>query len=55
MRYFYYINYIDDIIYIIEITPIISLHVYYAEHEASVGIDGELRAYNLPVKQLKLE
>lgn len=29
-------------------------HVYYAEHEASVGIDGELIAGNLPVKQLKL-
>jgi len=29
-------------------------HVYYAEHEASVGIDGELLAGSLPVKQLKL-
>ena len=29
-------------------------HVYYAEHEASVGLDGELLAGNLPVKQLKL-
>ena len=29
-------------------------HVYYAEYEASVGIDGELIAGSLPVKQLKL-
>lgn len=29
-------------------------HVYYAEYEASVGIDGELLAGSLPVKQLKL-
>lgn len=29
-------------------------HVYYAEHEASVGVDGELLAGSLPVKQLKL-
>ena len=29
-------------------------HVYYAEYEASVGIDGELLAESLPVKQLKL-
>lgn len=30
------------------------IHVYYAEHEASVGIDGELLAGTLPVKQFKL-
>ena len=29
-------------------------HVYYAEYEASVGIDGELLAGSIPVKQLKL-
>ncbi len=29
-------------------------HVYYAEYEASVGIDGELLAGSLPVKQLRL-
>ena len=29
-------------------------HVYYAEYEASVGVDGELIAGSLPVKQLKL-
>lgn len=29
-------------------------HVYFAEYEASVGIDGELLAGSLPVKQLKL-
>ena len=29
-------------------------HVYYAEHEASVGVDGELIAGSLPVKQLQL-
>ena len=29
-------------------------HVYYSEHEASIGIDGELIAGSLPVKQLKL-
>ena len=29
-------------------------HVYYAEHEASVGVDGELLAGSLPVKQLRL-
>jgi len=28
--------------------------VYNAEHEASIGIDGELIAGSLPVKQLKL-
>jgi hypothetical protein len=30
------------------------VHVYYAEYDASVGIDGELLAGSLPVKQLKL-
>lgn len=29
-------------------------HVYFAEYEASVGLDGELLAGSLPVKQLKL-
>jgi len=29
-------------------------HVYYNEHNASVGIDGELLSGSLPVKQLKL-
>ena len=29
-------------------------HVFYAEYEASVGIDGELLAGSLPIKQLKL-
>jgi len=29
-------------------------HAYYAEYEASVGVDGELLAGSLPVKQLKL-
>lgn len=27
-------------------------HVYFAEYEASVGVDGELLAGSLPVKQL---
>ena len=30
------------------------VHVYYGEYEASVGIDGELLAGSLPVKQMKL-
>ena len=30
------------------------LHGYYNEYEASVGVDGELIAGSLPVKQLKL-
>lgn len=30
------------------------VHVYYGEYEASVGIDGEILAGSLPVKQLKL-
>ncbi len=29
-------------------------HVYYGEYEASVGVDGELLAGSLPVKQLRL-
>ena len=29
------------------------VHVYYNEYEASVGIDGELIAGSMPVKQLK--
>ena len=29
-------------------------HVYYNEYEASIGIDGELLAGSLPLKQLKL-
>ena len=29
-------------------------HVFYNEYEASVGVDGELWAGHLPVKQLKL-
>ncbi len=29
-------------------------HVYYGEYEASVGVDGEMLAGNLPVKQLRL-
>ena len=29
-------------------------HVYYSEYEASIGVDGELLAGSLPVKQLKL-
>ncbi len=30
------------------------IHVYYNEFEASIGIDGEILAGNLPPKQLKL-
>ena len=30
------------------------VHVYYGEYSASVGVDGELLAGSLPVKQLKL-
>lgn len=29
-------------------------HVFYGEYRASIGIDGELLAGKLPVKQLKL-
>ena len=30
------------------------IHVYYNEHEASIGLDGELLAGSIPVAQLKL-
>ena len=30
------------------------VHVYYGDYRASVGIDGELLAGSLPVKQMKL-
>ena len=30
------------------------VHVYSAEHEASVGIDGELLAGSLPLKQMRI-
>lgn len=30
------------------------IHAYYQDYEASVGIDGELLAGSMPVKQLKL-
>ena len=30
------------------------VHVYYGEYEASVGVDGELLAGNMPVRQLKM-
>ena len=30
------------------------VHVYYGDHTASIGIDGELLAGSLPVKQLKM-
>ena len=30
------------------------VHVYYGEHEASVGIDGTLLSGSLPIKKLKL-
>lgn len=30
------------------------IHVFYGEFEASVGLDGELLAGSLPVKQLRL-
>lgn len=30
------------------------IHVYYAEYEATIGIDGDLLAGSLPVKQLKM-
>ncbi|MCQ2440770.1 MAG: DUF4160 domain-containing protein [Clostridia bacterium] len=29
-------------------------HVYYNEFEAAIGIDGELLAGNLPIKQLRM-
>ena len=30
------------------------VHVHYGEYQASIGIDGELLAGSLPVKQLKM-
>jgi hypothetical protein len=30
------------------------IHVFYNEYEASIGIDGELFAGSLPVKQMRL-
>ncbi|MDR0949933.1 MAG: DUF4160 domain-containing protein [Lachnospiraceae bacterium] len=30
------------------------VHVIYGEYEASIGIDGELLAGSLPIKQLKI-
>lgn len=30
------------------------IHVYYQDYEASVGIDGDLLAGSIPIKQLKL-
>ena len=30
------------------------VHVYYAEYEASVGIDGELLAGSLPERQMRM-
>ena len=30
------------------------VHVFYVEYEASVGVDGELLAGALPVKQLRI-
>lgn len=30
------------------------VHVFYGEYQASIGIDGELLAGSLPVKQLKI-
>lgn len=30
------------------------VHIYFNEYEASIGIDGELLAGSVPVKQLKL-
>lgn len=30
------------------------VHVYYGEYEASIGIDGELLAGAIPVKQLRI-
>lgn len=30
------------------------IHVYYSEYRASLGLDGELLAGKLPVKQLKM-
>jgi len=30
------------------------VHVYYNEYEASIGVDGELLAGNLPVRQMRI-
>ncbi len=30
------------------------VHIYYGEYAASVGVDGELIAGSIPVKQLKI-
>lgn len=30
------------------------VHVYYGEYEASIGIDGDLLAGSIPVKQLRM-
>lgn len=30
------------------------IHVYYGEYEASIGIDGELLAGSIPLKQLRI-
>lgn len=30
------------------------IHAYYGDYEASIGIDGELLAGSMPVKQLKM-
>lgn len=30
------------------------VHVYYGEYEASIGIDGELLAGSIPLKQLRI-
>lgn len=30
------------------------VHVYYGEYEASIGIDGDMLAASLPIKQLKM-
>lgn len=30
------------------------IHVFYGEYEASIGIDGELLAGSIPVKQLRM-
>lgn len=30
------------------------IHAYYCEYEASIGIDGELLAGSIPVKQLRM-
>jgi len=30
------------------------VHIFYGEHEASVGVDGEMLAGSLPVRQYKM-